>query len=222
MELDPKDYDVVRLLTRIKDNHGAYPPELMTPRRQTYLRRVTEIGLGFGVSSALKTTIKSGSKAGSYSTVAGGLLEAALVVAIVAEAGAAAYIYRDQISALVRSYTSRPRVEEVTSVPATDFSPILPGPILSDPTEVTTTPSAEVTPSGTPIPGVAASAASSAGANNNNLNTPGIQSNSTPDPNGNNGNQYGLTPKPDRTKEPGGNNNNNNNNSSDKGKSKDK
>jgi hypothetical protein len=140
------------------------------------------------------------------------LLEAALVVAIVAEAGAAAYIYRDQISALVRSYASQPRVEEVTSVPATDFSPILPGPILSNPTEVTTTPSAEVTPSGTPIPGAAASAASSAGINDNNQNSPGIQSNSTPDPNGNNGNQYGLTPKPDRTRDPGNNNNNNNNN----------
>lgn len=222
MELDPKDYDVVRLLTKLKDNNGAYPPELMTPRRQTYLRRVTEIGLGFGVSSALKTTVKSGSKAGSYSTIAGGLIEAALVVAIVAEAGAAAYIYRDQISALVRSYTSQPRVEEVTSVPTTDFSPILPGPILSDPTKAATTPVAAVTPSGTPIPGAAgsatASAASNADANDNN---PGIQSNSTPDPNVNNGNQYGLTPKPDRTKEPGGNNNNDNS-TNDKGKEKDR
>jgi hypothetical protein len=222
MELDPKDYDVVRLLTKLKDNNGVYPPELMTPRRQTYIQRVAEIGLGFGVSSALKNTVKSGSNAGTYSTIAGGLLEAALVVAIVAEAGAAAYIYRDQITALFQSYTSQPRVEEVSSVPATDFSPILPELILSNPTEAATTPLTDVTPvtpSGTPVPGAAASAAPSAGANNNDQNGPGIQGNSTPDPKGNNGNQYGLTPKPERTKEPGGNNNNDNN---DKGKDKDK
>lgn len=230
MELDPKDYDIVRLLTKIKENNGVYPPELMLPRRQTYVRRVAEIGLGFGVSSALKTTVKSGGKAGNYSTTAGGLIEAALVVAIVAEVGAAAYIYRDQIAALIQSSTLQPRVEEITSLPATDFSPSFPELILTDPPEATTTPLPEETSSATPIPGVP-SAAASASANDdiqniqNNQNNQDIQSLSTPAPKENNGNQYGLTPKPDRTKDPGGNSNNNNNNdnnNNDKDKNKDK
>jgi hypothetical protein len=198
MEVDPKDYDVVKLLTKLKNTNSAYPPELLTPRRQTYVRHVAEIGLGFGVSAGLKTTIRSGGKAGSFSTTAGGLVEVALLVAIVAEAGAAAYIYRDEITALIQSYTSQPAVAQITSAPETEFSPKLPGLILTDPRDAT--PITTVTPSGTPVP--------SAAANDNNQNNQGIQANSTPDPNENNGNQYGLTPKPERTIDPGEDNNN--------------
>jgi hypothetical protein len=214
MELDPKDYDIVKLLTKLKNTNGAYPLELLTLRRQTYVQRVAEIGLGFGVASGLKTTIKSGGKGGSFSTAAGGWVEAALVMAIVAEAGAAAYIYKDEITALIQSNTSQPRVVEVTSAPETEFSPILPELVITEPPEATTTtPLAEETPSGTPVPGAAAT--------DNNPSSQGIQSNSTPDPNGNNGNQYGLTPKSDRTKKPVNNDNNNNKDKAkDKGKDK--
>jgi len=212
MELDPNDYDIVKLLTKLKNSNGAYPPDLLTPRRQNYLRRVAEIGLGFGVAEGLKTTVQSGSKAGSLSTVtASGLIEAALVVAIVAEAGAAAYMYRDQIAKIIQSYTSQPQVVEITSAPETEFSPNLPNGVIGDPEELSATPSTVETPSGTAIAPTSAA--------NNNQDNPGNQAVSTPDPNGNNGNQYGLTPKPDRTKEPGGGGNDNNNNK-DKGKDK--
>jgi hypothetical protein len=218
MELDPNDYDVVKLLTKLKNSNGAYPPDLLTPRRQNYIRRVAEIGLGFGVAEGLKTTIQSGSKAGSLSTVtASGLIEAALVVAIVAEAGAAAYIYRDQIAEFIQSYTSQPQVAEITSAPETEFSPNLPNVIIEDPEDISATPSAVETPSETP------SALTSAANNNqDNQNNPGNQAVSTPDPNDNNGNQYGLTPKPDRTKEPGGGGSDDNNDENNKEKGKDK
>ncbi len=215
MELDPKDYDVVKLLTRLKNSNGAYPPELLTPRRQNYLRRVMEIGLGFGVAEGLKSTIRSGSKAGASSSItASGLIEATLVMAIVAEAGVTAYIYRDRIAEIIRSYTSQPHVVEVTSVPQTDVVPELPIVIIDETDEVSATPSAIATPSGTPV--ILTSAA------NNDQGGQGNQAVSTPDPNGNNGNQYGLTPKPDRTREPGGGGNDNNNNNNNNGRGGDR
>lgn len=213
MELDPKDYDVAKLLSKLKNNNASYPPELLTPRRQAYIRRVAEIGLGVGVSAGLKTTVKSGSRSRALSATTTGLVEAVLIVAIVVEAGAAAYIYRDEISALIQSYTAPPRVEVVTTVPETEFAPNLPEVVLTEPPEESPTPLTSETPSGTPV-------APTAAANDNNDTDPnntGVQSVSTPDPNENSGNQYGLTPKPDRTKEPGGGGNIDNN---DKGKDK--
>ena len=217
MELDPNDYDIVKLLTKIKNINGAYPPDLLTPRRQSYLRRVAEMGLGFGVATGLRPTIKNGSKAGSFSSIVGGLIEVALVLAIVTEAGAAAYIYREQISALIESYSAQPKVEEVTSVPETIFSTELPELVLTELPEATPTPETTGTP--TPSRTVVASAAA-----NNDQNDQSSQSNSTPEPNGDSGNHFGQTPKPDRTLDPGSNdndnnnenNNNNNNNRSDR------
>jgi hypothetical protein len=208
MELDPKDYDVVKLLTKIKNANGAYPPELLTPRRQSYLRRVAEIGLGFGVAAGLKATIKSNRKIGGGSTTAGNLIEAALVAAIVVEAGAAAYIYRKEIAEVLQFDSTPTAIVEVTSAPVTEFSPKLPVVLLTDPPDITASPLTSVTPSGTSVP--------SAAANDNNQEGQGagVQSVSTPDPNGNNGNQYGLTPKPERTIGPPGDGNNNNNNNS--------
>lgn len=211
MELDPKDYDIVKLLTKLKNSNGIYPSDLLTPRRQNYLRRVTEIGLGFGVAEGMQNTVRSGSKAGATSSLtASGLIEAALVVAIVAEAGATAYIYRDRIAEIIQSYTSQPQVVEVTSVPEIDLSPNLPLVVIEEPIDVTATPSAVETPSGTP-PALTSAA-------NNDQNDQGDQAVSTPDPNDNNGNQYGLTPKPIRTIEPGGDGNNNNNNNNNNGR----
>jgi hypothetical protein len=219
MELDPNDYDVVKLLTKLKSANGVYPPELMTPRRQTYLRRVAEIGLGFGVVAGLKAPLKNGGKAGSFSSSLGGLIEVALILFIVTEAGAAAYVYREQISEYFKSFSSQSKVEEVTSAPETIFSTDLPELVLTQLPEATPTP--EI--SGTPSPSVtvvASAAAINTQNNQGDQNNPGSQSNSTPDPNGNNGNHFGQTPKPDRTAEPGTNNNDNNNNISNNGNGK--
>ena len=103
MELDPNDYDVVKLLAKLKNTNItiAYPPELLTPRRETYLHRVTEIG--FGLAAGIKTGIKTSNKTRSFSSTGSTLIEAALVAAIIAEAGVATYLYREQISALIKS-----------------------------------------------------------------------------------------------------------------------
>jgi hypothetical protein len=215
MELDPNDYDVVKLLTKLKNSNGAYPPELLTPRRQNYLRRVTEIGLGFGVAGGMNNTVRSGSKAGATSSLtASGLIEAALVVAIIAEAGATAYIYRDRIAEIIQSYTSQPQVVEVTTPPQTEISLEIPNVVIEEPEEIPATPTAVETPSGTPIAPTSVV--------NDDGDSQDDQAVSTPDPNDNNGNQYGLTPKPDRTIEPGGDGNNNNNKNNNNGSGNDR
>jgi len=186
MELDPKDYDVVKMLTKLKTANDTYPTDLFASRRQNYIRRVAEIGVGLGVAAGLRSTIKSG-KSGGFAPTAGGLLETALIVAIVAEASTAAYFYRDKISEIIQSYSSNPQVLEITSSP-------LPELIITELPEITGTPTTTETPTGTIAP------TSVAGDGNN-------QANSTPDPNGDSGHHFGQTPKPDRTKDPGNNNN---------------
>lgn len=192
MELDPNDYDVVKLLTKLKHANFAYPPGLLASRRQKYIRRVAEVGAGFGVAVRLKS--RSG-ESGSVIPKAGSLLEIALVAIILVEAGSAAYFYRDKISKIFESYSAKVQVLEVTSSP--EFSSPLPEMTLTKIPEIAGTPSAAETQTELPIPsGVA------------DKNDEGNQqTNSTPDPNGDNGNHFGQTPKPDRTKDPDNNNN---------------
>ena len=204
MELDPKDYDVAKLLAKLKKEEDQYPSDLFASRRQGYIRRVAEIGVGLGVSAALKTTLKA-SKAGASATTTtiGGLVEAALVVAIVAEASAAAYIYRDQIGDVIESYSSQSQVYEV---PPTSENIVPPPEItLSEPPEISETPEGTSTTT-TEIASVTDGL--------ENL-TENVQINSTPDPKGNSGLHLGQTLKPARTKpagkDKGGNNRGGNN-----------
>jgi hypothetical protein len=193
MELDPKDYDVAKLLAKLKKEEDQYPSDLFASRRQGYIRRVAEIGVGLGVSGALKTTLKA-SKAGASATTTtiGGLVEAALVVAIVAEASAAAYIYRDQIGDVIESYSSQTQVYEVPPT-SENFVPSPAEIALSEPPEITETPE-ETSTVTTEFASVTDGL--------DNL-TQDVQINSTPDPNGNNGLHLGQTPKPARTKPAG-------------------
>ena len=215
MDFDPKDYDIVKLLTKLKKPDEAYPLELLASRRQKYTRRVAEIGMGFGVSDGLKNTIKS-SKSGAFTPRAGGLLETALVIAIVAEASTAAYFYRDKIANLIQSYSSTPQFEEVTLPPT--FSSPLPEynatetPKSTELPENTKSTTITNTPAGTPT-----LTENTNVNNNNNLNN---QTVSTPNPNGNNGNHFGQTPKPERTKKDGENNPGNDGNGNGNGKDK--
>jgi hypothetical protein len=203
MEIDPKDYDIVKLLTNLKKAEGQYPSDLLISRRQGYVQRVAEIGVGLGVSAAIKNTVKAGGKSGGgASTVIGGVLEAVLLVAIVAETSAAAYFYRDQIADVVQSYISNPQVQEV-SPPANDSDPIF-EPVITELPEITETPMPTPTTSGTPTP-VLTIVVNGSPADN--------QANATPDPKGNNGNHFGQTKEP-------GNNNGGNDKGNDKGKDK--
>jgi len=197
MGFDPQDKEIVRLLTKLKDTDGKYPPDLFAARRQGYLRQMGEIGLGIGVGVGTKNALKSG-KAPAFSSATSTVLESALVVAIVAEAGTVAYFYRDKLAELFQTITKEARGQEVTPPPIhteLEIQGVTPSPAVT-----ATLPSVtlSVSPTGTeltstPVPGVA---------EENNT----ISGNSTPAPGGNNGNHYGQTPKPQRTKEPKGNN----------------
>lgn len=193
MEFNAKGNEIIQLLTSLKDANGEYPPEMLASRRQGYLKQVAEISAGVGLALALKNTVKTANGAGG-APLASTLLEALIVVAIVAEASTVAYFYRDKVADFFRSFSNTPRVEEVS------------GPLLIEtpfPTfelTVTPVPTQVATETGTPIATPSFGVAVEATQKGDNQGTG--QSLSTPASTDNNGNQFGLTPKPERTKKP--------------------
>ena len=138
MEYDPKDNDVIHLLKKLKDSNGSYPQEMLASRRKGYLKQVAEISAGAGLAMGLKNLAKSGGKTASMSSATGTVVEALLVVALLAEAGAVTYFYRDKIAQYYRSITdtNSSYVEEISNPP-----------VLSSPTpEIEGTPSPMMTP----------------------------------------------------------------------------
>jgi hypothetical protein len=120
-------------------------------------------------------------------------------VAIVAETGTVAYFYRDKLADLFQTITNEASGQEVTPPPVQTELEVQGVTPSSAVTATLTSVTLSVSPTGTaltstPVPG---------GAEDNNT----ISANSTPAPNGNNGNHYGQTPRPQRTKDPKGNNN---------------
>ena len=197
MGFDAQDKEIVRLLTKLKDTDGKYPPDLLAARRQGYLQQMGQIGLGIGLGVSIKNAVKGG-KVPAFSSATSTILESALVVAIVAETGTVAYFYRDKLADIFNTITQEAGVQEVTPPPVhteLGIQGVTPSPAVT-----ATLPSVtlSVSPTGTevtstPVPGVV---------DDNNT----IKIDSTPAPNGNNGNHYGQTPKPQRTKEPKNNN----------------
>jgi hypothetical protein len=45
MEHDPKVNGVVKLLTKLKDSNGSYPPDLLTSRRRNFIRQMEITGI---------------------------------------------------------------------------------------------------------------------------------------------------------------------------------
>jgi hypothetical protein len=202
MDISPEDEKVVELLSKLKSSNGAYPSDMLASRRQIYLKQVANVGLGLGIGEGLKNAAK-GNGAGATATVTSKILETALIAAIAVEASTAAYLYRDRIADVVKTYASKANVQEVA--PPTN-QPVLTNPeivkIIETPSATSTSSTPTVTvSSGTPSPDLAGNTGPGATATAITINNPG----------GNNGNQYGLTPKPVRTKE----NNSNNNSGSD-------
>jgi hypothetical protein len=207
MEFDPQDKDIIDLLTRLKNFASDYSEPMRVARRHSFIKQMTEVGLGMGTTSGLKNAKPSG-----VSPLTGTLLETALILAIVVEASAMAYFYREQLSDFFQTITTNSKTEEATppstlptspevqsvspsSAATSAFTSATSVPVI---TELITEPAIlMVTPTGTSIPGSTLE---------------GNQTGSTPDPKGNNGNHYGQTPKPERTKENNGNDSNNGNN----------
>lgn len=212
MGIDSQDTDVLQLLKKLKDTNSTYPQELLAARRQGYLQQVAQVSAGLGLTAALKTTVKSAPGAGSLPT-AGTLLEGLLVVAIVAEASTVAYFYRDKIAQFIQNRTNTPKVEQVVnppvfSSPVADFE-VTPSPALTE--SITATIVDSPTPLSTPSLFAEQPTAHQVNESNadNNQSDVSTQAVSTPSPNTNddNGNHYGLTPKPVRTIDSGNNNN---------------
>jgi hypothetical protein len=199
---------------------------MLVARRRAFLKRMGEISLGIPADMGIENAVRE-VKPSPVSSATTTLVETALVVAIIAEASIAAYFYRDQLAAFFTGAVAEPRVQEVTPLPAVatlyEVQGIVSSPALTAPVPSATVWSAPsptgiaVTPTGTPIPGVADNNAITATGEANLLNSattgePNLL-NSTPVPNnsdssgtnGNNGNHYGQTPKPERTKENGNN-----------------
>ena len=224
MGFDAQDKELIRLITKLKKADGKYPPDLLAARRQRYLKQMGQMGVGMGVATGIKNAVRGG-KTPAISSATSTILESALMVAIVAETGTVAYFYRDKLAEVFQSIKNREEPSLVEVPP----SPIFTGQeiqevTLSAPVNATQ-PSSTLAPSptaieipSTPIPNIVEenntiNASSTAAPSANNLNN-AIH--------GNNGNHYGQTPKPQRTKEPKNNNasNNNNNNQPPKDNSK--
>jgi len=196
MGFDAQDKEIVRLLTKLKDTDRKYPSDLFAARRQGYLRQMGEIGLGIGAGAGIKNLAKGG-KVPVLSSATSTVLESALMVAIVAETGTVAYFYRDKLADLFQTITKEVDGQEITPPPVHTERAIQG--ITPSPAVTATLPSSTLSasPTGTeltstPPPGAVEDTT--------------ISTNSTPAPNGNNGNHYGQTPRPERTKDPKDNN----------------
>jgi len=206
------DKDVLQLLANLKNTQSAYPEDMIKSRRDDFTKQAaalavlmkaggstaTATGSGQAVSTTAATSSSAASGIGGASL--GTILETALVVAIVAEAGIATYVYREKIAEFINS-TFGPKVEQVANPP--DNSPEAIPSIESVTGIPTESPTATVTES--PLP---PSFTPSVKAENSNNNGGGgdIQVTSTPDPNQDNGLHLGQTKQP--TKQPNNKNNN--------------
>lgn len=230
MELSSSDKQVIDLLSKLKNTGGTYPAAIMASRRAAYTKQIANIGLGIGVGTQIKNPAKSGNSAGAVTTVTSKILETALITAIVIEASAAAYLYRDKIASLIRaSNTGSASVQEV-STPSEE--PVSPSDISINPTEspsdlvavptgtATSTPSSTVTIPPNTVTIIAATPSPESASNHNS--GANVNSGVTPKPGGNNGNHYGQTPKPERTKDNNKDNKNNDNTEHKDKKDKDK
>lgn len=208
MDYNPEDTDVIRILKKLKEANGAYPQELLALRRQRYLNQVAEISGAVSLAAALKNTAKGGNGVG-LAPAAGKVVEALLVVALVAEAGAVSYFYRDKLAQAFRSITNSPKVEQISESPVLP-SPLpkvelTPSPLVTGTESVTPSPftTETLTPVGTLSPEIAAGSTlpSRTGSTDTSVQTAFTQP-ATND-SGDNGNHYGQTPIPVRTKDSG-------------------
>jgi len=200
MEFDPNNDEVIKLLTMLKSSNGAYPPELLAARKARYLQQVAQVGIAAGTGMGIRQILK-GAKGLGVSPVAVTLLEAVLVVAIVAEAGALGYFYRGKLAKLLNLALRKPNVEQTANPPIDNSSPLLQ-------TESTASPAVTETPLGTPSPVIVINGTVVAPSEMVNPVSPvNTAVNPVVVPTDRNGNQYGLTPIPERTKDPHGGNN---------------
>ena len=206
------DQDVLNLLTNLKSAESSYPSEMIESRRDVYMKQAAAMavlaGAGGNGASAAGNAQMSAASSASTSTASGGLtisglLETALVVAIVVEAGIVTYIYRDRISDFIKS-TLSPRVEQTANPPDGSLIgvPAVASETATAPAEETVT--VTVTSMETPTP---PDLSAPAGDNNSNSDSE-VQATTTPNPNDNSGLHLGQTKQPTKDSSPNGQNDN--------------
>lgn len=196
MKSKVSEKDVLQLFSSLKNAENNYPHDMIESRRDTFSKQAAAMAIlakASGEAVVATTTSQTASTTSSGAADAGSvsmstILETALVIAIVAEAGVAAYVYREKIAEFVNS-TFGPKTEQVASPPEDTSSDST---VIAVPSDET--PTATVTETPTPPefvnPGTI-----------DNDNNGDSKVTSTPDPNDDPGNRYGNTPKPERTKE---------------------
>lgn len=194
------DKDVFRVLERIKNSEGNYPQDLIESRRGAFTKQAAALALliNSGVTGANSSgtsqsasTVSSTASGGTTSGITGTssmgkILETALVVALVAEAGVAAYAYREKIADFFNSIF-RPKVEQMIN-PTTNSTNLNTN-NGSDSDSPTVTPTVIVTE--TPLP---PGYTHPVQADNTTSGNP--QAASTAEPDGDNGKHLGQTKQP--------------------------
>lgn len=203
MDYDEKDVEVIKLLSRLKQTEGVYPAAMLASRRRQFVQQMSVFGLGLGAALILKGFVKAAGGS-SFSGIAGIVLEAALIVVIVAEAGYMAVANREKILDFFQSNATQATVEQAGTDDDSDLPPVempVTGPSLpaetAEPAAIAATPTFVNTPSATAEPATSTPVTADNGGE--------AQPNSTVEPHDNNGNHYGQTPRPQRTKDPGSN-----------------
>ena len=216
MRANVQDQEIVKLLTKLKEAEKGYPQELFSARRQRYLEQIGTVGLGLGAGKSISEAIRDVKNPPASTSVTSTLLETVLLVAIVAEAGTVAFLYRDKVADFLRTFSTSPRVQEVTPPPVVPPSQVAISVTSTPGTTLTAAmPTLSPSPTGTaggvtqtPGPGDVVEEINPAiGLPTQAVSTqvPPTRIASTPipnDDNGDNGNHYGQTPKPERTKVP--------------------
>lgn len=126
------DKDILQLFTSLKIAENSYPQDMIKSRRDIFTKQAAAMAILAKASGneTASTGIGQGASAASSSAMTiggmsiGPLLETVLVIAIVAEAGVAAYAYREKIAEFFNS-TFGPKVEQVVSPPDNSSSDII-------------------------------------------------------------------------------------------------
>lgn len=194
------DKDVLQLFASLKNAESNYPQGMIESRRNTFAKQAAAMAIlakasgSGGVASTTATgqaaSTASSSAAGIGGASMGTILETALIVAIVVEAGVAAYAYREKITQFIKS-TFGPKIEQTANPPNNSSSDL----ITIEETQETP----EITPTGTmtetPVPPELVNPGSEN--NNGNNNNGDAQVASTPaTTDDNNGLHLGQTKQP--------------------------
>ncbi len=138
-----QDRQIVELLGRLKDTGPEYPPRLYQARRASILAALAALPLGGAAALSLFGKLSHMVKAMSVVDKAILAVEVVAITGMSAVGAAAAYIYRDELKALILSAVPTANVTPFPSLAPPSTEPVQPTP------EATPSESATPSPTGT-------------------------------------------------------------------------